>query len=176
MFFVAAVAGAYLITGDGIRWMHGAWAEDWTREALRVAVKHKIAWRALDFVPLQGGDIDHVLIAPAGVVAVETKYFGKTTRAGYIDDHVRQAARSATRVDGLIRSVKQHPHRVLPLLVVWGPGAAAVDEISQVNGVTVARGSALGHVLKTLSTGSLAEDHAEALAAALTAFRENLTV
>jgi hypothetical protein len=176
MFFVLLVAWSYLVNGDGERWLYGAWAEDWTREALRAAVKDRLAWSVLDFMPLQGGDIDHILIAPGGVIAIETKYFGRASRAAYIADHAHQAARSALRLGGVLRSVKHQSVAVRPLLVVWGPGAVALTDLKEVDGVTVVRGSALPDVLKTFATGRLAEDHAATLAEALTSFREGLTV
>jgi hypothetical protein len=50
----------------------GATAEQWTASELRPL--RKAGWQVINHVALQKWDIDHVLIGPAGVIAVETKW------------------------------------------------------------------------------------------------------
>jgi hypothetical protein len=91
-------------------------------------VKRGDAWQALDNVPLRGGDIDHVLVAPGGVLAIETKFFSKESRAKYLDEQVRDAERCVTRVRGIMTTLRAHRHPVQGVLVVWGPGGKALRD------------------------------------------------
>src|SRR3954453_7939927 len=172
--FVAVVSWTYLTVGDGARYLHGAWAEDWTREELQAAVKRGDAWQVVDNIQLQGGDIDHVLITPRGVLAIETKYYGREGRARYVAEHAGQAKRSARRVAGLLGTVKAHRHPVHAMLVAWGPGARGLTDAPTPNDVVIVSGKTLRSALKRFATGSLAADHAETLGAALTAYRGSL--
>ena len=172
--FVAMVTWAYLTVGDGARYLHGAWAEDWTREELLAAVKRGDAWQVIDNIQLQDGDIDHVLITPGGLLAVETKYYGNGARARYVADHAQGARRSARRVAALLTTVKAHRHPVRPLLVAWGPGARGLADKTTSEDVVVATGKTIASALKDFATGPLAADHAEALAAALSTYRRSL--
>lgn len=173
-FLGAAILWNYLIYGDALRYLHGAWAEDWTREELQRAVADNLAWHALDNIQLQGGDVDHVLIAPGGVIAVETKFYGKAGRAAYAVDHVRGAARAATRVAGLLTTVRAVGQDVYPVMVIWGPGAKPLADVAEEGGVTVVKGTALLQLLRRYSTGRLAQDHAADLFDALSRYRNNV--
>src|SRR5437867_4655020 len=55
------------------RYDMGAGAELWTSKEL-----HRLgrAWRVIDGVEFADGDVDHVLIGPRGIFAVETKWTG----------------------------------------------------------------------------------------------------
>jgi hypothetical protein len=50
----------------------GATAEQWTASELRPL--RRAGWRIINHVALRKWDIDHVLVGPAGIVAVETKW------------------------------------------------------------------------------------------------------
>jgi nuclease-like protein len=52
----------------------GAIAEQWTASELRPL--RRAGWRIINHVALQKWDIDHVLVGPGGVIAVETKWSG----------------------------------------------------------------------------------------------------
>ncbi len=57
----------------------GVSAEQWTSQELRRFARRERkaeaeSWFVLDHVPMSGFDIDHVLIGPGGVVALETKW------------------------------------------------------------------------------------------------------
>lgn len=117
--------------------MLGNLAEVWTAETFR-QVK---GWRAVHNIATQGGDIDHVVITPAGVLAVETKFHR------YVDQQRRdrdlaEARRAKTRTEALLRSerVPVMP-AITPVLIVWGKGRPiwsegyrVIDDVCVVDG------------------------------------------
>lgn len=69
----AALLCALVRGATGTAWMTaGATAEQWSAQELRRL--RGDGYRLFNHVFLSGGDIDHVLVGPAGVVAVETKW------------------------------------------------------------------------------------------------------
>jgi hypothetical protein len=74
-----AFAGLYMWLRDDppeyvARWEWGAEAEQRTAKALRPLTRS--GWFAVHDVPCRLGNMDHVLIGPAGVFVLETKWFG----------------------------------------------------------------------------------------------------
>lgn len=69
--FAALVFMVVLVTGTAYRNM-GATGEVWTASELRPL--RRAGWRIVNHVALQRWDIDHVLVGPGGVIAVETKW------------------------------------------------------------------------------------------------------
>ncbi len=116
------------VTRRGDPLVRGELAEQWSAAALGEAGR----WQVTSNVAFDSVDVDHVVVTPAGVLAVETKYRG----AGYsvqVDQqrHRRQltdAARGARLVTLLLRSKKLRDRAaVLPVLIVWGPGKPALQ-------------------------------------------------
>lgn len=78
-FLGGAFAGLYTWLRDDppeyvARWEWGAEAEQRTAKALRPLTRS--GWFAVHDVPCRLGNMDHVLIGPAGVFVLETKWFG----------------------------------------------------------------------------------------------------
>jgi hypothetical protein len=109
----------------------GVSAEQWTSQELRRFAGQERRteagrWFVLDHVPMSGFDIDHVLIGPGGVVALETKWsnegWDKSWSKGRLEDARETAQANARHVKALLRA---EPHRmdvpVMPLVVLW-PG------------------------------------------------------
>lgn len=98
-------------------------AERWTSRELRK--RSPRGWHVVDWIPFGDRDVDHVLVGPGGVYAVETKYTDSYTdlRLGRgqrdAEDWASQAQRNARSVrlrlgaDGIEVDVS-------PLVVVWG--------------------------------------------------------
>ncbi len=92
-------------------WIRGLKGERLMAKTLRKKRVVRQGWRILHSVPLPGGgDIDHLLIGPNGVVAINTKYHRKArmsvtpraiyvrgARTEYLDD-AREMARRASEV------------------------------------------------------------------------------
>jgi hypothetical protein len=114
--------------------MCGHLAETFSLESLR-----KVSgWTVIENLPFDGVDVDHVVITPSGVLAVETKYFGPLIRGSQAErDRVAQARESATaaarKVHLFLRSEKLHEAvKITPVLMVWGPGAPRFTETHRV--------------------------------------------
>jgi hypothetical protein len=100
----------------------GSWAEEWTSEALR---KRATAFSVIDDFPLDGRNLDHVLVGPGGVFAVETKWKSKWRDRQHelrsLELERRQAAFQAEKLEEILEGLGLRV-RVRPMLVVWGPG------------------------------------------------------
>lgn len=102
----------------------GAWAEEWTSEALR---KKLPSFRVMDDFPLSGRNLDHALVGPGGVYAIETKWRAKwkgrtmTLTGDRLELERRQAASEAEELQQIILELG-HNVPVRANLVLWGPG------------------------------------------------------
>lgn len=100
----------------------GALAEQWSAAELRRLQDH--GWRLVNGVRLRPWDIDHVLVGPGGIVAVETKWQGRGWVLDPPEDRVLGAARQAAgnardlRLWGKLRAAGVT--EVRPLVILWG--------------------------------------------------------
>ena len=110
------------------RWGRGAAGEELVGEALDGL--REGGWFALHDVQLDHGNIDHVLVGPAGIFTIETKSHRGRLRAGAIDSRtLKQAyaqAKSVERVTGL---------RTVPLLVF--SSAYLMPAVTERDGVVI---------------------------------------
>jgi hypothetical protein len=138
--FAAFVAGL-MLGGVGLLWQAfligqgfahrqiGGEAEQWT--ATELAKLDERAWRVYHDVPLRYGNIDHVVVGPGRVYAVETKWSGARDKTRFLTGGARQAARNAKELEEIF-AVHGCCREVLPILVVWGGGVAdALGETPQ---------------------------------------------
>ncbi len=146
-------------TGTGPTMM-GDLGEQWTAGELRKLRKR--GWRVVNHVLLRSSDIDHVLIGPGGLYAVETKWRSDAASFDASDDRVLAAARSVT---GSARSLQLWQNiknvgrpQVHPVLVLWGPGIAQRADIAPVRRLdqcTVVLGPHFEAWARTLAGGEL---------------------
>jgi Nuclease-related domain len=110
------------------RWGRGAAGEELVGEVLD-GLRER-GWFALHDVQIGRGNIDHVLIGPAGIFTIETKSHRGRLRAGAIDPAMlKQAyaqAKSLERITGL---------RVAPLLVF--SSAYLIPAVTRRDGVVI---------------------------------------
>lgn len=105
----------------------GATAEIWTASELRPLRKH--GWTIINGVPLEGRDVDHVLVGPGGVIVVESKWSAGGWQTDPPDPHVRHAIEQASRNARSLRlwhGVKATGVPVRSAVLLWGgtrPGA-----------------------------------------------------
>lgn len=110
--------------------LRGATGEDATRDELRIARRRRLIWDWVDSLPLDRGDIDHLVITRrAGLVAIDSKYRTAATTED-IADMARSGRRTATRAAGMVRSLLERergshraggqPVEVTPVVVIWG--------------------------------------------------------
>jgi hypothetical protein len=109
---------ANMLSGAGNR-ASGGEAERFTIEALRKLDERR--WVVFDHVAFADYDIDHVVIGPGAIFAVETKWRTTMPRNRDLLEFSSQAERSADRLRLLLKShgVKRE---VASIVVLWGPG------------------------------------------------------
>lgn len=133
------------------RYARGADGEEFTARELRRCSRH--GWRSVHNVVLESGDIDHIVVGPGGIVAIETKCpdAGWPWLKGQGIHHpwVRQASRSAMKTNALIRQHSGLRTEVHPVVVVWARGLAG--EPVEVDGVRVLHGTDLAGFLGSLA-------------------------
>lgn len=142
---VAAVLCFVVLMNDGsYTWRRGADAEELTADLLHRRLPD---WDVVHGMFLVSADIDHVVVGPGGVVAVETKWttVDWETQRGKSRTYLaalHQARRSAERLQRYLRS-KGLEAEVDAMLVIWGRGAPSFGEgRKRVDGVLVVDGTA----------------------------------
>jgi hypothetical protein len=121
-YFVLALSGT---VAPGI----GAMAETWSASELRRLTKH--GWLVINGVPLEGRDLDHVLIGPGGVIAIESKWSAYGWRLHPPDDQVEAAIGQATanaRSLRLWEAVKASGAPVASAVLLWGGTRATTPD------------------------------------------------
>jgi Nuclease-related domain len=110
------------------RWGRGAAGEELVGDTLDGL--RECGWFALHDVQLDRGNIDHVLIGPAGIFTIETKSHRGRLRSGAIDSRMLKQsyaqAKSVERITGL---------RAVPLLVF--SSAYLIPAVSERRGVVI---------------------------------------
>lgn len=165
MLYVVAALANYSAT-------MGSWGEDFTREVIEA---QRPRWAAVHDLPLEKHNIDHIVVTPRAVLAIETKFLGKGREWEALDAHrdIRQAARGARDAAALIRQAKIGVNvQVTPVLMLWGPGAPHWDEHSQWrDDVCVVQGSQAKAWAAEWAHGEITTDVAARVCNALTAFQ-----
>ena len=110
-----------IVTALGFRHRYmGADAEQWTAEELAKLDRRR--WSVFHDVLLEDTNIDHVVVGPRRIYAVETKWLGNEPTRYRIK---ALAGSAAWRADQLRRALQRHgvSRNVRPIVVLWGPGA-----------------------------------------------------
>lgn len=127
----AYVAGAALVSGPWLAyvlWLEtsgvaalrsGIDGEAWTAAELRKLGRRD--WRLVNHVMLEHRDVDHALVGPGGLFAIETKYRSRWAAVSEteLDQWCCDAHRSADHLTRRSRSKLA----AVPIVVMWGPGA-----------------------------------------------------
>jgi hypothetical protein len=139
--------------------MMGAQAEVWTAGELRPL--RRAGWKVINHVRLRPWDIDHVLVGPGGVIAVETKWSAEGWRVDKPDARLRSAVeqvRANARDLRLWRpELRAAPERATSaVLFLWGgarSGEARPSGVIDIDGLPVVYGlSAAKQWRSTLAT------------------------
>jgi hypothetical protein len=132
-FAVGAIAMAVVFSAARFDdWqVRGYLAETLSLESLRKVPN----WLIVDNLPFDGVDVDHVVVTPSGVLAVESKHHNAVSAATArrdLDD-----ARRAARKIRLFLGPKGHAQvTITPVLMIWGPGKPALPQgVRLVDGV-----------------------------------------
>jgi hypothetical protein len=124
--------------------LDGRFAEQWSLDGLRKVR----GWGVVDNLPFEREDVDHVVVAPSAVLAVETKYHARALPGSTVETtrHRRDldaAERAAHKIRLLLRAENLRDAAVVvPVLIVWGPGAPELPDGHRVDdGVHVIDGN-----------------------------------
>lgn len=147
----------------------GGLAEMWTADELRPLREH--GWRLVNHAGLAGGDLDHVLVGPGGLVLVETKWRSDPRDVvegqRFFEAVVEQAARSARQL-GAWHEVARHGRpQVQAVVSVWGPAARDLRTRRHASGVVVVPGPELQQWMFRRGRTGLRQEQADAVFAAL---------
>jgi hypothetical protein len=139
----------HLSTGAHNRYL-GKIGEEMTAEAVLNRRRRWNGWRLVNGLYFRGhGDVDHVLVGPGGIFALESKWTfvpWQVGQGGIIGpeerDPLLQACDGAHKIEGLLRYGPERFDVVVhPVVVLWGPGAPSLTEgWVEVDGVLVAEG------------------------------------
>lgn len=130
-----------LATGTAPKMM-GDLGEQWTASELRKLRRQ--GWFTVNHVLLLAAkDIDHVVVGPGGVLAVETKWTAYAWE-GLSDERIRAAATTArehaTRLSNWQDLKSLGLGRATPVVVLWGSGAKDLPPVGETDGVIVVAG------------------------------------
>jgi hypothetical protein len=123
--------------------------EECTGETVLMLRRRLQGWRVVNNLYFEGhGDVDHVLIGPGGVFAIESKWTNvpwAVTRDGISGPErspTKQARLGARKIASELRAVPiPLSLAVTPVVVLWGPGAPEISEgIMKADEVLVAEG------------------------------------
>jgi hypothetical protein len=137
-YVIQATGTAPIMAGDG--------AEQWTAQELRPLRQH--GWRLINHFNLSNsGDVDHLLIGPSGVLAVETRWSARPwdyddATDSRLAEKILQARKAARRLE-LWQPFHGRRIPVRPVVMLWGRGLSdwpvdehgfAVDDVQVVAG------------------------------------------
>ena len=157
-------------TGTGSSMM-GEQAELWTASELRKNREDRL----LNHISLAYGDIDHLVVGPRGVVAVETKWSSQPWDERDGPNRIRAAALQVTqecRRLNLWTPFRSAGIEARPLVVLWGHGVRGWSEVERVRiveGVTVVSGYVLRDWMRERRAQALDLAQVELVVDALTA-------
>lgn len=171
---LAIVGFAFLLNGDGALLYAGALGEGHTNEQLDRAVKAGHIWSYAPNVEANRHDVDHLVLAPGGILALETKWRFRGADQAWLRK-VAADAREAERRARLVLMSKGIEYRTeaIPAVVVWGGARRELPDMQQVDGLAVVRGDMLLGWLAQFNHGYLSADLAEQLHTKLTTFIAN---
>lgn len=103
----------------------GVMAEEWTAQQLRPA--QRAGWHVVHDVAMQYGNLDHALIGPGGVLAVETKYRYDWTSVT-TEDLELMARQARQEARSLSFRIGMRGRGVTPIVAVWNGRTSGVLE------------------------------------------------
>jgi len=118
----------------------GGEAERFTSQELRKLSPAR--WFVFDHVQFADFDIDHVLVGPGAIFAIETKWRTRAPTHKDLREFTNQAQWSADRLRRFL-STKGVNRTITPLVVLWGPehGKVVPAEGKEIDGVLVVGGA-----------------------------------
>jgi hypothetical protein len=113
-----AVHTIFIATGNSSR-MYGQWGEQNTRDKLKSARRRGVIYGFVDNVEIQGGDVDHLVLAAGGAFALDSKWHGRTITGETLERDRERALAAARRARSILLS-ERVVMDVIPVIVLWG--------------------------------------------------------
>jgi len=155
LFFGAlSVAGMWLVhlhSGSHSA-LFGTLGEQATADVLQSHRMKRSGWRLVNGLAFADhGDVDHTLVGPGGIFAVESKWtnqpweFDSSGRIPGVERALVQARLGARKITSTLRAHHVAPESgVRPAIVIWGPGAPVIaGGLVELDGVAVFEGRKL---------------------------------
>jgi hypothetical protein len=179
----AAVIGA-VVTMHAVVWtlgghvdqlplMRGIWGEEFTEDALDELERLDDGWSVEHDIPSGKGNWDHVVVARAGVFAIETKWISGSAvveanalRLGKVPYPAKWFSGAAADLHDAVAASGENMPWVRAVVVIWGQFDQGVVELAH---VTFVRGAGLVEWLRSRPT-RLSQERADKIAAALHEF------
>ena len=189
-FAIGFLAAAFLgiafwmlfVSSGSYGWYLGKLGEEATAEAVCGPSRRRQGWRLVNGLPFGGlGDVDHVLIGPGGVFAIESKYSTSLCQVsdGGVDgiygrEPIAQARRGAEKVQKMLRyGPERFDVTVRPVVVIWGRGRVKLDGGCELVGdVLLCDGPGSDQWLEGLDGASLDQGTVDAIERELLAYLE----
>jgi hypothetical protein len=108
-----------LVSGQTFR-VSGVMGETNTADVLRTARRRNYVYEWIDNLEIDSGDVDHLVVTPAGILAIDSKWHSHGLNEARLESDALAALASAGRSRSILRSVHQYRPDVKPLVVVWG--------------------------------------------------------
>ena len=134
--FLGIVFWTLFVYSGSYSYYLGKLGEEATAEAVCGPSRRRQGWRLVNGLPFDKlGDVDHVLVGPGGVFAIESKYSTSPCQVsdGGVDgiygrEPIAQARRGAEKVQKMLRYGPQRfDVTVHPVVVMWGRGRVQLD-------------------------------------------------
>jgi Nuclease-related domain len=127
---VLALSATLIYAGEPEK-IYGVLGEQATAEVLQSRRMRRDGWHVVHGLPFAGhGDVDHVLVGPGGVYAIESKWTNRdwtvVPRSPRLADALAQARLSARRIESTARVHHLGHVKVHPVVMWWGKGAPAI--------------------------------------------------
>jgi hypothetical protein len=178
-FLVASFAGLtclmFAATGHSSR-LYGQWGEQNTRDCLKSARRRRHIYGFVDNLEVRGGDVDHLVLAPSGVFALDSKWHGQDITSATLARDSDRAVASARRARSILRS-EGVPFEVTPVVVIWGGQQERIPTGAvERGGVHFVSGNHLTKWLRSLRADDVSLERKEAASVLhrLTKFRERV--
>ncbi len=144
---VSMVGLFFLISTGAIFQLAGIYGENNTREILKGARRRDDIFDWIDNVEVAGGDVDHIVVGPSGVFALDSKWHVGATDHATLSRDTERAAAAARRARLILRS-EGITAEVEPVVVVWGNTSSTAIEAEIDQDVVIVLGRQLKGWLK----------------------------
>jgi hypothetical protein len=169
----------FLMTNGNVFTLAGIWAEGFVRDEIKAAKKAGNIWGGIDNIEIGGFDIDHLVFAPGGVFAIETKSHGIAFNSARLQNDLQQARDAARKASLILRSKHvEMPEEVIPVLAIWGNRFTEdLPDGGQLrDGVQVLAVRDLSGWLSHYAQGQIAQDNANEAMWRLTEFKDTRVI